>query len=427
MKVLLVAPVEQGSGETVTCLHLAENLTAAGHEVFFLASAFAGRFLSARFADRLQLLGPDGPTNRRVWDGTIDEVRPDAVVFADYPLLHFVPGASPLASEPGWQDSLDTLDACLVTLDHFGFAQEEMGLFFGPPHLSFQYQRFPAIPPRMRILLPCPMHEPGPVRERRGDPFRYWDVPIEIPDDARHEARARVMQDGTDGYLILHSVPNWAWRQADLMGLPFYRHLGAIFDHYLRDLERPVTLVSVNNGYLLQTPVGAGIRIVNLEPLPTEEFERLLFAADLVLTENSVSIAMGKAICALQSCAALKNSLGLLEILERTDTTIKDLVMEMERSRMGTVFPFNVYPTGMVDELKRIVLYRDNSLTAAFKAVELFSGADARRQIHALLTDDRERRSLRTAQQEYVDRLRAIGTGADVLERMVEEARSTRS
>jgi hypothetical protein len=185
--------------------------------------------------------------------------------------------------------------------------------------------------------------------------------------------------------------------------------------------------VSVNNGYLLQTPVGAGIRIVNLEPLPTEEFERLLFAADLVLTENSVSIAMGKAICALQSCAALKNSLGLLEILERTDTTIKDLVMEMERSRMGTVFPFNVYPTGMVDELKRIVLYRDNSLTAAFKAVELFSGADARRQIHALLTDDRERRSLRTAQQEYVDRLRAIGTGADVLERMVEEARSTRS
>ncbi len=420
MKVLLVAPVEQGSGETITCLHLAENLTLKGHEILFLASSFATRFLRPQFADRILPLGPNGAENRYVWDKAIDEFRPDAVVFADYPLMFFAHGASPLVEEPGWQHALESLDACLVTLDHFGFAQEEMGLFFGPPHLSMNYQKFPAIPKRMRILLPCPMHEPGPVEGRRGDPFRYWEVPIEIPEVTRREARSRYLKNG-DEFLIFHSVPNWAWQQAKAMDLPFYTYLGAILDYYLADLPRPVTVVSVNNGYLLQTPIDCSINLVNLEPIPKSEFEELLFASDLVLTENSVSIAMGKAICGFQTCAALMNSFRLIEIVDRIDDgPLKKLILEMERKRPGTIFPFNVYPTAMVDELKRIILYRDNTLTAAFRHIEIFGDGVTRGQLHGLLTDQHDREALRTAQRRYVRRLSEVGDGSEVLQRIVE-------
>lgn len=425
MRTLFVAPVEQGSGEIVTCLHAAENLTAHGHDVRFLASDLACRYLAPRFAGALEKLTQDGDGNFAAWERTLRDFDPDAIVFADYPLLHFQTGTTPLADHPRWLSSLDAAEACLVTFDHFGFAQEEMGLFFGPPHLSFFYQRFPAIPDRMQIMLPCPMHEPGPVPGRRGTPFRYWQLPLGVDDATRRRVRGQYLENDND-WLVVHSVPNWAWRQAEAMNLSFYRYLGAFLDQFLGDLPRRVTVVSVNNGLLLKTPLDCRIKIVNLEPLPTTDFEALLFSADLVLTENSVSIAMGKAICALQTCAALVNSARLPEIVDRTEGRVQELILEMEGDRMGTVFPYRVYPTSMIQELERIILYRDNTILEGFKAVEIFAGQQTRDELEALLGDREVRGALRAKQQAYVDALDRLGDVNDVLGRLVAGSRDVR-
>ena len=424
MNVLFVTPVEQGSGEIITSRHLADDLVGHGHEVMFLGTDLAARLLADRYSDRFRRLGSDGTANRRTWQAAIEKFRPDAVVFADYPLLFFPHGTAPLADDPEWEAALQSLDACLVTLDHFGFAQEPMGMFFGPPHLSLHYQTCPAVPDRMQLMLPCPMHEPGPVAGRRGRPFRYADVPIETSAETRLAVRRRYLDD-PDDFLIFHAVPTWAWQQADLLSLPLYRYLGAILDYYLRDLPRPVTLVSVNNGLLLKTPLGAGIRIVNLEPLPMAEFEALLFASDAALTENSVSISMGKAVCGLHPCGALANRDGLPALLNRLDGPIRDFVLEMEQERLGSIFPFNVFPTGMVQELERIVLYRNNSLTDAFRTFEIFGGTATRERLHAFLLDPDEKAALRDAQARYVSRLGRLATGADILADLVDATRAS--
>lgn len=418
MRILFVTPVEQGSGETITCLHMAERLAAHRHEILFLASPFAERFLSRHYPERIRRLGSDGRRNRALWNETIGTFRPDAVVFADYPLLFFPGGAAPLADDPRWIDSLSSLDSCLITLDHFGFAQDEMGMFFGPPHLSFHYQTFPAIPERMHILLPCPMHEPGSVEGRKGHPFRYWDVPIEPTATDCRETRARYLR-SEDECLIFHSVPNWAWRMAESMGLPLYRYLTAILDYYLSDLGKPVAVVSVNNGRLLRPLSEGPVRFVNLEPLAKSEFEGLLFGSDLVLTENTVSISMGKAICALRSAAVLINSFRLLELLDRLESPLRDIVRAMEHERMGSVYPFRVFPTGMISELERIILYRENSLTDCFRALEIFGGSATRQALHELLLDSPESQALEAARWHYVERLRELDDCVDVLERLV--------
>ena len=66
-RVLLVTPVEQGSGETITSLHVAQGLVSRGHEVRFLAAPFAARFLEPHFPDRIDRLGFDERENRRDW------------------------------------------------------------------------------------------------------------------------------------------------------------------------------------------------------------------------------------------------------------------------------------------------------------------------------------------------------------------------
>ena len=423
MKVLFVAPVEQGSGETITVLHMAENLVAAGDKVRFLATPFASRFLGPRFGSLVQELTPSGPANRALWDDAVATFAPDAVVFADYPLLFFAQGVAPLAGEPGWLESLDSVPACLVTLDHFGFAQRPMGLWAGPPHLTLGYQWFPALPERFRILLPCPMHEPLPVDGRRGDPFRYWEVPLALPPDRRQEVRARHGVGG-DGFLVAHLVSNWAWRGSEAYGLSFYRYLPALLDQYFRPLEGRVTVVSVNNGTLLEAPRGARLRLVNAAPMPAAEFEALLLSADLVLTENRVSISLGKAVCGLQPCAVLKNSHRLLDILETAAPSVRDVVQAMEGAQPGTVYPYDVFPTGMVQELEDLVLYRDNSLTDAFADVEVFGGAATAERLCSLLVDGAARDALRSRQEVYVDRLAPLDPGAAALARLLEQERS---
>ena len=218
MNVLLVTPVEVGSGETVTARYLARMLVRRGHDVLFLSSSFAAGFLRDEFAENTWILGAHGPTNVALWWEAIRTRRPDVIVFADYPLMLWRIGVAPLAREPGWVDFVLDLQIPIVTLDHFGFAQGPMGLFFGPPHLTHEYHRCEAIPERMRIMLPCPMHEPGNVPGRHGEPFRYWDVPLGISAEARTVTRRRYLRHPAE-LLVLHIVSNWAWKSAEALGL----------------------------------------------------------------------------------------------------------------------------------------------------------------------------------------------------------------
>ena len=417
MKVLLVTPIEIGSGETVTARYLGRSLVACKHRVRYLASRFAARFLGDEFGKHIVTLGDDGAANVELWSETIRAFKPDAIVFADYPLMFWRTGVAPLAREPGWEDSVLELDTSLVTLDHFGFAQGEMGLFFGPPHLTNAYHRFEAIPQRMQIMLPCPMHEPGPVDGRIGTPFRYWDVPLSIGGDVRAATRRRFLERDED-LLVLHTVSNWAWQSAENLGLTFYRHLGDLLLHYLAPLPQGVTVVSLNNGQLLGAASRKRARVLDIDSLPPPQFDELLFSADLLLTENKVSISMGKAVCGLQPAAVLKNSFGVLELMNEAKGRVREIVCAMERERMGSVFPFDVFPTDMRETLETIVLFRENTLTRGFAELEVFGGKRAAKALAALLCDEPTRAALRGHQQRYVDRLAAIEDGATVLQRL---------
>jgi hypothetical protein len=262
------------------------------------------------------------------------------------------------------------------------------------------------------------MHEPGPLPGRRGEPFRYWRVPLARPAEA--DAVRRRYLDGGEGLLVFHSVPNWAWKAAEELGIELYRHLPRILDRYLRDAPRPVTVVSLNNGELLAQPAGSRTRFVNLGPVPAPEVEALLFAADLMLTENKLSITMGKAVCGLRPCAALRNGYRLRELVERLDGELAEAVQAMERRRLGAVYPFEVFPTVVAADLEQIGLYRGNRLARAFAGLEVFGGEATAEALVALLADPATREALGDRQRDYVEVLAGLDDGPTVLRRMVD-------
>src|ERR1051326_9258949 len=103
MNVLFVTPSQVSSGEAVTAFHMAEWLSAEGCRVHFLASEFTAGFIASRLGNSVTTLGSDLGPNQRTWQATLDEFRPAAVVFADYPLLAFHSGRAPLRDE-AWED-----------------------------------------------------------------------------------------------------------------------------------------------------------------------------------------------------------------------------------------------------------------------------------------------------------------------------------
>lgn len=417
MRVLFVTPSEVSSGEAITALHMARDLAAHGSQVGFLASAFSAAFLRHAVAGPLTQLTPDLAQNRASWLRVLREFRPDVIVFADYALLFFPSGACPLADER-WASALDELDAALVTLDHLGYAQRPQTIYFGPPHLSFHSVTTPVLPRRMAVLLPCPVQAPGLVDGRAGVPFRSWGQLPGFGEAQRQQVRRAYLRDTRD-LLIFHSTPTWAWRLAEHWGLPYYGFLARILQHYLADLPRPATVVSINSGSLLAPSENARVRIVNLAPLPSAEYERLLLACDLMLTENGVSVSLGKAVCGLRPCAVLRNSFPLVELLARIEGPLRRMILEMERLRLGAVFPYAVFPIWRADELERLGLFRHNRLAEAFARVEVFGGEATRQQLHHLLLDRDAREALQSRQQAYVRLLASVPSATEALRDVV--------
>jgi Family of unknown function (DUF6365) len=418
VKFLFVTPVLEGSGETLTALTAAEQLAIRGHDVRFLASRFATSFLRPHGLF-VQEFGPIGPLNLALWQEAVESFKPDAIVFADYPLLFFAGGCPPLVAEPGWVDALAELPSLLCTFDHFGFANMRDGMFLGPPHLSFCYQTFPPLPQGMRLLLPCPMHEPRPLAGRAGETFRSVPLPQSLPEDARAAVRRRLGVE--DGLLIFHAVPAWACRSAELLGLPLHHFLPELLDLFLAPLPLPVTVASVNDGRLLRPADGSTIRIVNLPPMPPDDFESIMFASDFMLTENKLSISIGKSICGLHPCGAFQNRARILELMDRLSGRWRQVIIGMENARPGSVFPFEVFPTITAEELEALGLYRGNSITAGFREFEIFGGEETGEALRASIVNNEDRLELRKAQEAYIERLRTLEDAATVLERLVEE------
>jgi hypothetical protein len=417
MGVLFVTPSDTGSGEAVTAAHIAERLMRRGVDVAAVTSPSTAAFFSGVCADTTVALTGDRTRNRRLWNRTLERLRPQAIVFADFPLIYFSSGVPPLADDE-WLEGLADSPAVVVTLDHLGYAQRAQQVFFGPSHCSLHCETLPPTPEWIPLLLPCPMQPPGPIAGRRGTPVRYWDIPLSLASETREEVR-RSYLDRPDDVLIFHAVPGWAWRIAERYGLPLHRFLARILRYCFAGVSRPVTLVSVNNGSLLEPIDETGFRVRNLSSLPRQQFESLMLSADLMISENGISSALGKALCGGVPAVALRNSHRLMRSVDQADAELKALILAMERCRVGAVFPFEVYPIWTRADLAGIGPWWQDDIACGVERLELFGGDATRERVRVLLDDPHEKDEARRRRQTFVAQAAALPAAEDVLANLV--------
>jgi hypothetical protein len=416
-------PMTISSGEALTASEMARTIAARGDSVRVLASAFIRKLLAPDLTAEIdELSDEDGAANQALWESTVDRWRPEVIVFADYPLLFFRSGVVPLATRGRWARSLDALDASIVTLDHLGYAQRSLELFFGPAHLSLQAESLPSIPHTMRVLLPCPLNQPFPPSGRSGMPFRWLAAPPYLEPEQRTETRRRYL--GTESqWLVFHSVPTWALRFTRAYGLPYYRFLPEILDQYFGRLPKPVTVISVNDGELLQQPRRARTRFINLSSLAAPEYERLLLSADLLIGENAVSMTLARAVAGLIPSVVFRNSFRLPNLLMTSRGPLRDLLLAMERASLGSVFPFEVFPIWSRHEVELLGLFFQNAVSRCLLRLEIFGGERTGQMLRLLLSDASIRACLRRRQESYMQHLQTLPDSYEALHVLRDEYR----
>lgn len=412
MKALFVAPMQRSTGEAATVVSMARELIEESCEVRVLASAELTPSIRARLPVDVRAFGSVATDNEALWLRTFDDFAPSHVIFADYPMLSFSSGVAPLRSS-AWVQRLDPSDATLLTLDHLGYGQRAVSLYFGPPHLCAHPQRIPELPATMGRLLPCPIHEPGPVPGRRGVPFRVRGPQPPSP-DARERARARLGIDGEA--MILHTVSAWTRDFCDAYGIAYYELLPRLLGWYFEGAPQPVVLVSVNDGHTLPLEAPGSVRVVNLGAVDEATFGELVAGCDLFLNENPFSSTLGRVVCAGVPAACLVNSSTLVEIHRAAPERLVELALALEHERLGSVFPYRVLPLDFREELEALGLFRGNRFGLAFEELEVWGGEATRERLWHLLWSETARERLRERQRAYRDALEGLPGARAALE-----------
>ena len=182
-------------------------------------------------------------------------------------------------------------------------------------------------------------------------------------------------------------------------------------------------MVSVNNGNLLAASKQEGIRILNQASLPAATYEALLLSADLMLSENRVSVGLGKAVCGGTPCGYLANRFSSLDELPALPRPLGRIVDAMEAARPGFIYPHEVFPIWGPEEVEKLGQFRDNSIVDACRRFEIFGGDATREELHALLTDASTIAELKQHQHDYWARVDKLPDPEAILATVIEGAR----
>jgi hypothetical protein len=226
--------------------------------------------------------------------------------------------------------------------------------------------------------------------------------------------RARYLDDDRD-LLVLHTAPGWAVHLARDLGLPHYRFLSELLAEMLAGSKLRVVVASVNADRLLKPIELRGFRAINVPPMPPNEFERLIAACDLMLTDNAISVSLGKAVSLGVPCALLANGSDITELQERRSEPGARWAYAIEQERPGAIFPWEVFPIWNRDDLDQLGFGEDHAFRRCTMRVETFGGDATRATLAELIGDGSLRKELGDAQREYMRRVAELPTASQVL------------
>jgi hypothetical protein len=352
-EILFVCPGRYSVGELYNALVMSRSLQAAGMATRFIVTEKLGPYAEASGADVVvrslrRNRGSEVPA-------TIDELSPDLAILADYHLPFLEPGAAGI-------QSLVSPGVPTVMLDSLGFGiagrdvTNALASLPGAEALHRWFAPTTHIPPAadaQALLHPVPV-----AATDAPNAFALYDS---IPGVRARAATVRRRYGVEPGRaLIVVAQSAWAATGFTQLGRTRRRQLSASYDELRIDwilyclslLGIPVTVVGVRRDAAAYVGY-PNVSLVHAPFLGLDDFSDLLSAADLYVTDNILSAAMGRAAMIGTPCLALVHEHAA--IAEPATEFEARWHSQMAALFPGYNFPYLVNPFGWLSEVEAMM------------------------------------------------------------------------
>lgn len=411
MKVLFLALSCAGFGETLIGLALARQLARRGGRVHFVIDS-AGTSLVGGVPFPVTVLEPQmGPLVKLIVDSLVSEMKPDAIVLADY--FTYCGVFSKRYHVDPW--FIDAYDIPILPVDIWEWDKTPFAI---DVYVGKQLQVSRRFMEMGAWLRPVPLCHLSPA-DPRAFRFSLRDGTETISARTRHHLRTTLGLSRSDR-LVLLALAKWQMPNlSDENGNACARAVPALIADYLRELPSNVHFVNVGQRVEALETLGAG-RVHHLPACAPNRFNVLVGSADLFLGLNIGATTLTRAVMGGVPGLVLVNGRTVASP-DDADRVAGELGVGVLTDTVRTwlaaghpVYPFRMWPLGFHAFLEPLLT--GNPYLETFRQVEVLDHRAVIDTLDALLFDRSAIAAIRQAQEAYVAQLDSLPGGAEAVE-----------
>jgi Family of unknown function (DUF6365) len=401
-KHLILSLGRKGLGEAALGLRLAAELRRSGDEVFFLAhdsnkkllGGFPHQTISTAASPLLQLY----------IQGQLAGSKISSIILSDYYITTLFFALTGLGPEILTSSGLPIF--AIDTWDSSKTPAEIDVLIRDTRHLT----KWPGM---VRSIYPVPFLHP----EDTGACYASLPQEISVPRKIRRHLRHTLgLSDTSRG--ILFCTAEWQHPNYESEGdvaRRFAAALPELIADYVARLGKDVHLVHIGpSSYDFKDTLNGHYHW--LPPLPPSEFDPLMASMDLLLSANISATTIAKAMVAGIPTLVLQNSIAGTNREEVEAAMVRPASPRLAAwlDKSTPIYPFSMWPLGYYRFLAPIL--KDNPYMACLEIAELLDELQVEASITSLLFDQNARDSQRHRQTEYLEQVRRLPTGAQLIQ-----------
>jgi hypothetical protein len=440
MRILLCSTASFALGETYTIALFAKELLNSNNKCFFIAPQLGKNYLlTFGFAEEIVLKLPTQKelgdqfnieSNKKLFDAFVKKAKPDFVIIADW--HHF--RSDGLYYYETY--SLNWFDKKIPigTFDHIGFAPNGRDNIKDSflekiekkiPDKKTHFKEFLPVPERISFIIrPCPHANNNDRRD--GNCFKWAVLKDNIKKEEIIVKKIRDLYKLKNERVIFQPIGVW---QDKLLSVSFSYLLEKaevdynyyedtyfpIIFHYLSFIEEEIAYIVISADVKKEKRIKKGnVTLIKIPPLNNNLFMEHLSATDLFITDNLMSVNLGKAVFNNILPIVFKNSLyqdSKKEIVSpfKISDFISEKISFLKENNL--IFPFRTFPLGMC-ELED--MYQNNPFSDCFIEEEVFD-EEANIKLFKDIFSKGKHKNIFTAQNEYIKKNNDLLSAEEIL------------
>lgn len=410
LKLLFITLGHLSSGEFTIAVEFAKRLSVSKYKIIFLTSEEGYNYLSQNgfetfVVKRSYYISKN--ENERIIKQFIEQFAPNFLILSDVYTFDFSYIWTGLKFS-----HLKEYGIKIASFDEYEYRSNNYEIdYYG----DFKSLFLPLINECNYLLAHCPLNKP--VTNKHDDlvfNLSLYGEKFILLEEEKQRIRQKFSLDGTIKKLVFTATSKWESINMNNFAplTTLLRWVPRIILEYLDNIGEKIALIHIGP-QRWDTSGLMNIFYNHFSYLHPVDFDKMIFASDLFITTNLVSVTLSKAIFGNVPSIVINND-KIIDFNKFTQKICELPVWYQKMARdVGIAYPYHVFPFGWYNFLKTIL--ENNSYLDTFIQAPLFQVSKCINTLKTYLLDCDYREALRKKQLNYVENMLKLATPEKII------------